>query len=361
MFNPKRLSLARKRRRLTGKRLAELVGVTQVTISRLETANNEPDSKTLDALVRVLGFPEEFFFGDDIDELIPESASFRSLSSITSKEREAALSAGALAYLLTDWVSNRFNLPETDLIDLSSERDPENAAVSLRQSWGLGEQPISNMIKLLESKGIRIFSLFEDTKNVDAFSCWRNGTPYIFLNMFKSSERSRLDAAHELGHLVMHKHGGPQQGRSAEVEANHFAAAFLLPKSDVCSRIPYVFSLDDLISAKKRWRVSVAALAYRLHKLGVLSPWQYRTFSIQINKRGYRTQEPEGISREESVVWKKVFSELWNERISKNHVANDLHIPFSEIENLVFGLVGSPEMPKELVDQNGKKPSLRVV
>ena len=42
MFNPQRLSLARKRRRLTGKRLADLTGLTPVTISRLEKGNNEP-------------------------------------------------------------------------------------------------------------------------------------------------------------------------------------------------------------------------------------------------------------------------------------------------------------------------------
>src|SRR5205085_7960830 len=133
------------------------------------------------------------------------------------------------------------------------------------------ELPISNMIKLLESKGVRVFSLAENTKNVDAFSCWRNDIPYVFLNTFKSAERSRLDAAHELGHLVLHKHGGPRQGRDAEAEANTFASSFLMPKADVRSRIPFVRTLDDIVSAKKRWGVSTGALAYWLYKLGILS------------------------------------------------------------------------------------------
>src|ERR1700742_2303507 len=148
------------------------------------------------------------------------------------------------------------------------------------------------MIKLLESKGVRVFSLAENTKTVDAFSSWRNEIPYIFLNTFKSAERSRMDAAHELGHLVLHKHGGPRQGRDAEAEANSFASSFLMPQADVRSRLPFVAKLDDLVVAKKRWGVSVAALAYRLHKLGVLSAWQYRTFCIQINQRGFATKEP---------------------------------------------------------------------
>ena len=56
------------------------------------------------------------------------------------------------------------------------------AARSLRERWALGERPISNIVHLLEAKGIRIFTLVESTKNVDAFSLWRSQRPFIFLN-----------------------------------------------------------------------------------------------------------------------------------------------------------------------------------
>ncbi|HRK98462.1 MAG TPA: ImmA/IrrE family metallo-endopeptidase [Alphaproteobacteria bacterium] len=336
-FNPARLALARKRQRLTSKGLAELIGVSPVTITRLEKGENEPDERTVKAIVEKTGFPYNFFFDKDFDELPKEAASFRSLTSITAKERDAALAAGAIAYMLSDWVEEKFNLPKPDLLDLSNERDPHAAALSLRHYWGLGEKPIGNMIKLLESRGIRVFSLAENTKNVDAFSCWRNETPFVFLNTFKSAERSRMDAAHELAHLVLHKHGGPQQ-KQAEQEANTFASAFLMPEADIKSKIPYVRSLEQLLSAKKRWGVSVSALVYRLHKMNILTEWQSRNFYIEINQRGFRTVEPDGIEYEESVVWQKVFSELWHERISKNHIADELNIPFEEVENLVFGL-----------------------
>jgi Zn-dependent peptidase ImmA (M78 family)/DNA-binding XRE family transcriptional regulator len=345
MFNPQRLSLARKRRRLTSKGLAELIGMSPVTVTRLEKANNEPESETVDLIARKLGFPREFFFGDDIDDLAKDAASFRSLTSMTARERDAALASGSLAYLLSDYVAAKFNLPEPKLIDLSRERDPAAGARTLREVWALGEQPLSNMIKLLESKGVRVFSLAENTKSVDAFSCWRNDIPYVFLNTFKSAERSRLDAAHELAHLILHKHGGPQQGRDAEMEANNFASSFLMPKADVRSRLPFVSRLDELVVAKKRWGVSTAALAYRLHKLGILSDWQYRMFCIQINQRGYRTEEPNGLPREESVIWKKVFTELWTDRISQGQVAAHLHLPADELENLVFGLTGAITPP----------------
>jgi Zn-dependent peptidase ImmA (M78 family)/DNA-binding XRE family transcriptional regulator len=351
MFNPKRLSLARKRRRLTSKGFAELIGMSPVTVTRLEKANNEPEPETVAAIARALKFPIEFFYGGDVDELTKDAASFRSLTTMTAKERESALAAGQLAYLLSDYVAARFNLPESELLDLSYERDPAAAARTLRKAWGLGEQPIGSMIKTLESKGVRVFSLAENTKNVDAFSCWRNSIPYVFLNTFKSTEHSRFDAAHELAHLTLHKHGGPHQGRDAETEANQFASAFLMPINDVTARIHYVKSLSQIVTFKKRWGVSVSALAYRLHKLGILSDWQYRTFCIQINEHGYRTNEPNGLLREESVVWRKVLTELWSDRISKNQIASELHLPPDEIENLVFGLVGSPSSSPDIPRQ----------
>src|SRR4030095_16645232 len=120
-----------------------------------------------------------------------------------------------------------FNLPKQILLDLSYETDPEAAARSLRQYWGIGEKPIGNMLGLLEVHGVRVFALAEDTASVDAFSFWRDDRPFIFLNNFKTAEHSLFDSVHELGHLVLHRHGGPQASRSAEREANAFASAFL--------------------------------------------------------------------------------------------------------------------------------------
>ncbi len=208
----------------------------------------------------------------------------------------------------------------------------------MRQQWSLGVRPIQNVVRLLEAKGVRVFSLEENTRTVDAFSVWRREMPYVFLNMGKSAERGRFDGVHELGHLVMHRHGGPHQGQSAEEQANQFAAAFLMPEDDVRAILPRIDSLNQIIEAKKRWRVSVAALNYRLHKLRITTEWQYRQFAIQISQRGFHKKEPYGIAREKSVIWEKVFDHLRTNKITKNVIASDLSLPVSEIENLLFGL-----------------------
>ena len=336
MFSPSRLTLARKRRRFSKKELAESIGITPHSILRYESGAITPTDEVVTRLSNALNFPVGFFFGDDVEELHETAASFRSLSSISAKERDAALAAGSLSFLFLDWVVERFDLPEPDLLDLGGDT-PEIAARSLREKWGLGEKPINNMVRLLEAKGVRLFSMAENTMAVDAFSVWRGETPFIFLNTMKTAERSRFDAAHELGHLVLHREGG-SKGRAAEHEANQFASSFLLPEADILAILPRVHTLSQVIEAKKRWAVSVMALLHRLRRLEIMSDWQYRMFCINSTNLGYRRAEPFGISRERSIVWEKVLTALWNERVTKSDIAKNLNVLPDEIENLLFGL-----------------------
>jgi Zn-dependent peptidase ImmA (M78 family)/transcriptional regulator with XRE-family HTH domain len=340
MFNPRRLSLARKRRRFTATALAERAQLAVDTISRLENGNNPPDHETVSKLVLALNFPEQFFFDDDPEDIDTGAVSFRSFSKMSAKERDAAISAGSLGLQLGAWVEERFNLPAPNLLDLSYETDPENAAHSMRQFWGLGERPIGNLMGLLETNGVRMFSLSENTASVNAFSFWRDYKPYVFLNNFKTAESSIFDAAHELGHLVMHKHGDPKETRSAEREANAFASALLMPARDVRSRMPRRITIDVVLQAKARWRVSAMAMAYRLNALKLLSDWQYKSICIELGKRGYRSGEPVGIERETSAIWRKVLTQLWSEKTTKNDIAASLHLPLDELEGLIWNLAG---------------------
>jgi Zn-dependent peptidase ImmA (M78 family)/transcriptional regulator with XRE-family HTH domain len=343
--------------------LAEKLGVTERSVSGYESGDQFPEKSTLARIAETLRFPEAFFFGDDPEVPEPDTASFRSLSKMTSAQRDSALGAGAVALLLDQWIDSRFALPDPDVPDLGREggnssppaahassdepesypsregaQDPEAAAAMLRAHWKLGEMPIKNMIALLESKGVRVYSLAIDAKEVDAFSMWKDGKPYVFLNTFKSAEHCRFDAAHELGHLVLHKHA-MAQGPDLEREANAFASAFLMPRSSVVALAPKTPTLPSLIKFKKHWSVSVAALNYRLHAIGLTSEWTYRTLCIQIAKSGFRTSEPEGVAHEKSLVLEKVFAALRKDGVTKSAVARDLHIPVDEINELTFGLM----------------------
>lgn len=347
MFNPARLTLARRRRRLTAKALAERAGLVPDTISRLENGLHPPDAATVAKLSATLDFPLSFFERDDPSDIDTNAVSFRSFSKMSAREKDAAISAGSLGLELSAWVEDRFNLPAPDVLDMSHETDPDVAASSLRQYWALGERPIGNLLGLLETKGIRVFSLSENTASVNAFSFWRDGKPYIFLNNFKTAESSIFDAAHELGHLVMHKQGDPKGNRLAEREADRFASSLLMPERDVRARITRRITVDGIIDAKQRWRVSAMALAYRLSSLSVLSTWQYKSVCIELGKRGYRSSEPIGIQRETSIVWRKILSQLWSERVTKNDIARELNLPLDELEGLIWNLAGQDQRPVE--------------
>ena len=336
MFNPARLTLARQRRKLTKKGLAEALGVDVKTVVRWENGEPVPPPESIDLIARTLGFPVAFFLGPDIDEPLSQGASFRSLSAMTARDRDAALAAGALSFLLSDWADGLFKLPSHDLIDFKEGASPEAAARHLREKWGIGERPVGNLVHTLEAKGVRVFSLAENTRTVDAFSMWRREIPYIFLNTMKTAERSRFDAAHELGHLVLHKHGGPR-GRAAEDQANQFASAFLLPEAQVRAKLPIVVSLNQIVEAKRIWGVSVAALNYRLHRLRIISPWQYRMFCIQIAKL-FLQEEPGGLPGERSMLWDKILLSLRQDKITKRDVATAVCLPVEEVENLLFRL-----------------------
>lgn len=341
MFNAAKLSIARRRRAMSKKAVAESIGVTSNTMLRYESGEIVPSEEIIEKLSKALNFPPNFFDGPDIDEPRRDNASFRGMASKSGKIMDAALASGAIAFLLDDWIAGEFSRPEPQLLDLQYE-NPEAAAGLLRQYWRLGNKPIKNMVHLLETNGIRVFSLAENTKEVDAFSLWRDDVPYVFLNRFKSSERSRFDAVHELAHLCLHKHGGAgsiYQSSDIEKDANAFAGAFLMPEIDIraiCTKPLY--SVFDLSDYKKRWGVSVSAFNYRIHELGLIGDAKYRSNYVEMSRRGWLKEEPFSLPREQSSILQDVMNDILSRGITKTKIAEDIAVPPTEIEALLFGL-----------------------
>jgi Zn-dependent peptidase ImmA (M78 family) len=135
----------------------------------------------------------------------------------------------------------------------------------------MGDGPIGNMVYLLENKGCIVSRVLLDADNLDAFSQWRfqEGRPYVVLGADKeAAARSRFDAAHELGHLVLHPNLDSVVLRKTaefallEAQAHKFAGAFLLPEARFCSefRVP---TLDALRMMKQKWKVSIGSMLMR--------------------------------------------------------------------------------------------------
>ena len=334
-------------------------------VTALLAGDRNPSDPALDRLAAVLGFLPEFFGGDDLPEPSVEGTSFRALSNMSAKKRDEAFSSASIGMMLYEWIDERFVLPQVD-VPRYQGLDAETAALGLRSHWGLGERPIRNILDLLEAHGARVLSIPEDCLEIDAFSERHSGQLYVFLNTRKSTEHSRMDASHELGHLVMHSKGRAR-GREAEREAAQFGSAFLMPASSVLSQIARTTGLQQIIRAKSIWGVSAAALTYRMHNLGMLSDWQYRTLFKQLSVKGYRTDEPNGMKPESSQVLAKVFSALETEGVSKADVARELSLGEHDLDEVTFGLVGLTSVPNtgsrhQTSERNEEhRPQLRIV
>jgi Zn-dependent peptidase ImmA (M78 family)/DNA-binding XRE family transcriptional regulator len=360
-FNPSRLALGRRRRGLTKVQLAEKLGLTYRALVGYEIGEYPPSPEMLDTIAEHLQFPAQFFVGPDLESVSARDVSFRSLSKMTAKHREVALAQSELALYLCKWLEERFELPVVDLPELHREPDPEAAAESLRSYWGVGQLAIRNVVHLLESKGVRVFSLNLETSDVDALSTWKGGMPFVFLNGYKTPERGRFDAAHELGHLILHRHGAPL-GRVAEDEAHRFASAFLMPRANVLAHAPRFASVPELIKLKKIFGVSLAAINYRLHELKLISDWHYRSLSIELSKRGFRTSEPEPIERETSLVLPMILGRLYEEGYTRARIAQELGLPLTELESLLFSLVMTGlEGGRTASKENTRRANLRLI
>jgi Zn-dependent peptidase ImmA (M78 family)/DNA-binding XRE family transcriptional regulator len=337
MLTPSRLAVARKRRGLTLTRLAELTGLSTHSVSVYENGHQEPSHETLLLLADALGVSAAFLGAGDVDEIPEQAVSFRALSKMTARQRDRALAAGRIALLINDWIEARFRLPAPDVPSLTGH-DPESAAEIVRARWGLGERPIANTVHQLEAHGVRIYSLTAENDELDAYSLYWDGKPFIFLSTGKTGERGRFDAAHELGHLVLHG-GYPVLDRpAAEVEANRFAAAFLMPRASVLAAGLRFANADQIVLAKRIWNVAAMALTHRLHELDLLTEWGYRTACVHLSRLGYRRAEPEGIQRESSQLLAKVFRAVRSDGETAATIAADIGISAEELQAHVFGL-----------------------
>jgi Zn-dependent peptidase ImmA (M78 family) len=324
------------------------------TVSNWESAVNVPSPEAIERFASELNFPPEFFFLPDLDRLPEGAANFRARTKVPARQKRAALAAGDMARELASWIEARFELPPVRLPELHGQ-SPDLAARVIRTEWLLGHRPIPNMIHLLESRGVLVFSLAQDCHEIDAFSFWSGARPIVLLNTMKSAERSRADAAHELFHLVAHRE---ETGKKEEQDSDEFSGAFLMPEGDVLNQVPRVVSMQQLIQIKQRWGVSVAALVYRLHKLKKLTDWQYRTLFVELSKRGYRSEEPNSRPRDGSMLLTKVFESLRETGVTPRRVAAELCWPLQQLNEFLFGL-GATMLEFEGGGSGGKGPGKR--
>jgi Zn-dependent peptidase ImmA (M78 family)/DNA-binding XRE family transcriptional regulator len=306
-FNPTRLIEARLALQLSRAELARDLEMSGQAIGFYEAGERRPDMATLLRIAERLQQPVSFFLKPAPTAAHqPGTRFFRSVGSKSNKINHALDVRAKWLWELVGSISEEVRLPSHGLPDVNppessqgySLEEIEAVATAVRRGWLLGDGPITNVIALLETHGL-IVSRFElGSDKIDAFSSWIGKRPYIFLGSDKQSCcRSRFDAAHELGHLLLHRDVGqedienPNVRHRIEREANLFAGAFLLPRPSMLREF-YSTRLSHLEGMKMRWRVSMQAIAHRAKEMELIDEYQYVLFRKQISARNYNKNEP---------------------------------------------------------------------
>jgi Zn-dependent peptidase ImmA (M78 family)/transcriptional regulator with XRE-family HTH domain len=359
LFDGGRLTIARLYRGARKNELAKAIGVTPAAITLYEQGRIRPSEAGLAALALHLGFPTTFFErGRPISFVTESHVHFRRLRSTSRLERDRLLArVSLLAELITE-IERHVSLPAVSIPYIPSVGDDdgkaaESAAITVRSLWGLGSGPIQHVVRLLEGKGVVVLRPAVDTQHVDAFSTLISGRPIVVLASDKEdASRSRMDAAHELGHLVMHHEAEPGR-QSIEREAQRFAAAFLLPRDAMIAELPRQVRWDAYLTLKRRWRVSLGALLYRARTLGILGPDAYQRAQVRLAVRGWHENEPGDIGAPEqpTVVHKSLALMESRRGVSARHLAELLHIRMADFESMVADVAtgATPRLHLEVV------------
>jgi Zn-dependent peptidase ImmA (M78 family)/transcriptional regulator with XRE-family HTH domain len=294
-FQGDRLRLARELAGSTQASLAAQVGLTSAALSQFESGSTKPTEANLIKIADALHVPPAFFSRVLVET---HEGFFRSLrrSSVTDRRRARAL--GHLAHDLAVRAHAAGEFPETSVpmypgVQVETGPDAiEVFAAALRTTWGVGPGPAPDVVQLLETHGVAVVRLPLGSADVDAFSLPFPDHPVVVLGADKNDRaRSRFDATHELGHLVLHGEqiwGLPQ----IEKQAHSFAAAFLMPASDIRDELPRTLDWPALFELKMRWQVSLAALLMRAKTLGRMNENTYLSAMKAISARGWRKVEP---------------------------------------------------------------------
>ena len=321
--------------------------VTAQAISKYERGESMPSSGVLIALANALGVSVAYLASESTISL--EAVDYRR-KRLTSRREEAQVEAKVLDLLeryLT--VEEILGLPTVSR-DLPRDApwparrdltEAEQAAHGLRVHWGLGIDPIPNLVELLEERGIKVLSM--PLANIDGLTAGvrredRSVASVIVINRRDWGERQRFTAAHELGHMVL----DVSPKIDDEKAAHRFAGAFLMPAETLRAEIgKYRQSIGwrELFDLKAIFGVSVQALTYRCKDLGIFGNPLFRELFNEFDRRGWRSppyKEPGAMCGEDPKRFERLcFRALAEDAISQSKAAELLGLSVHDLNRLM--------------------------
>lgn len=295
-FNGERLRLARFLKGCTLQEVGDAVCVSRQYIHQFESGARVPPRDVIGALSEYLQVTPGFFHNSLAGEVKPEQCHFRKRKTTPVGMANRVMAYSTVLEALVKKLHSYLDLPENRFrefyINDVEELNPakiELLAERVREKWGLtSDAPIDNMVDVLENSGAVVTYFDSVSDKVDALSVDRLHPIVIRSNAKASVCRMRFDLAHECGHLIMHK--GIETGDpKTEREADAFASAFLFPRQSFAREFQKCIGKTalrwpEIYKLKLRWKVSVRAIIYRAHFLGMIDAQQYRSANVYLNR-----------------------------------------------------------------------------
>jgi Zn-dependent peptidase ImmA (M78 family)/DNA-binding XRE family transcriptional regulator len=300
-----RFIAARKMSGLSLRELAERIGgeISRQSLHKYELGESKPGSKTLIALANALSVSIDYFFIVPKEIIEFTEVDFRRYSTKLSKPmRESVAMKAKDAFERYNELENLLGINEivspfnfTELI--KSKDDAEKAAVSLRAQWNLGNDPISDVVELLEDKGYKVIEI-SAPEGFDGMKASCKDKKLIVLRKIESGSdvvRKRFTALHELAHHNL-RFSKDLDEKQREKLCHTFATAFLFPGEMArkeFDRERFHFYEKELIILKEKWGISISALFARALDLGIISSYTFKMFNIEYRGRQYHKPDNE--------------------------------------------------------------------
>lgn len=342
---PSRLSAARKMGGHSLRGLSELIGksVSYQTLSNWEKGKGDslPQMQVLRAIAKALNVRIDFFF-EPIRESLPQPEFRKRKSKLSKKDQAIILEKAQFAldrYLEIEEILG-VSVPVINPIKklvINSVEEAEKAADQLRIAWNLGGNSISKIVEILEEFGIRVLEL-DAPNSFDGLAAWAGDIPFMLINRrVEDVCRLRFTLLHELGHLFMMIPSSVDK-KDIEKFCNRFASALLFPAKAFKLQLGGYrkhITLQELISLKEEWGISITAIAYRAKDLKGFSEERHRQFMINYNQAGFRKDEPghyamsEHPQRFRALVYRSYAEGI----ISESKAAYLLDVPFEKVHH----------------------------
>lgn len=346
--NGERVRQGREARALTQSALADAIGVDQTMIAHIERGNKQPTWELLRAIAAELGFPPTFFQQTSGPDLPQGTLLFRAKAGIGKRRIAQAHAHAELAFEIIHKLSKRAKLIPVKIPYCS---DPIEGAKLIRKQANLPPGPISSLLRVVERLGVLIVPL-PPSNDCDAFAAMAGAdrdVPLIGISTGRSPDRLRMNVAHELGHIVLHRNAGGGTPL-LEREAYQFAAELLMPATDIeADFAAEKLNLFRLAELKKKWQVSMQAVARHARELQVINDRQYLYIMQQISARGWRLVEPDfgQLVPERPRALRKVIEVVFGESATAETIANELDLSPEFMNNLLLQYASAPTKTRE--------------